>query len=153
MKKCSKCLLEKEYEEFYKRSDRETSNGLSSHCKKCIQKYKGCHYENNKYTHKARWQFTKSAANRKGALLTITQAQYVELISKPCHYCNESIEKEVGIGLDRQDNSRGYHIDNVVTCCGRCNLGRQDLFTPEEWKVMIDALKQYKTSVVSASCL
>jgi len=30
-------------------------------------------------------------------------------------------------GLDRIDNTKGYVIDNVVPCCGHCNLMKRGM--------------------------
>ena len=30
-------------------------------------------------------------------------------------------------GIDRLDNSKGYTIENSVTCCGRCNSAKNDM--------------------------
>ena len=41
-----------------------------------------------------------------------------------------------GYHLDRKDNSKGYLKDNVVVCCVRCNRGKLNNFTYEEWYAM-----------------
>lgn len=43
---------------------------------------------------------------------------------KPCHYCGYAI---FTIGLDRIDNSDGYRIGNVVSCCSLCNRSKNNL--------------------------
>lgn len=52
--------------------------------------------------------------------ITITEDDFHKISALPCWYCNE----EVGNyrGLDRQDNNRGYHIDNIVASCSKCNV-------------------------------
>lgn len=30
-------------------------------------------------------------------------------------------------GIDRVDSSKGYEFDNIVTCCGDCNLMKRDM--------------------------
>src|SRR6266478_4605910 len=62
---------------------------------------------------------------------TIPEDSYKSLIIKPCYYHNGSLS-DTGIGLDRLDNSRGYHVGNVVPCCGVCNFVRGNKFTPAE---------------------
>lgn len=56
------------------------------------------------------------------------------LILDNCHYCG--IEPSNTIkrkrcsdsfkynGIDRVDNTKGYSIENCVTCCGECNMGK-----------------------------
>lgn len=46
--------------------------------------------------------------------------------------------------LDRKDNSRGYDIDNVVVCCGRCNYAKGSHFTHDEWKKIGIVIKGFK---------
>lgn len=54
-----------------------------------------------------------------------------------CHYCYKSIswKKHGGTfyNLDRKDNSVGYIAYNLVTCCGKCNKGKRELYSYEEW--------------------
>ena len=139
---CTKCKGKPQpTENFYRRSDRD---GWEPWCKKCTKKKKKRHYEQSKCTLKGRWAYAKSYAKDRGWKLSLTEAQHGELISKPCNYCKTSLEKEVGIGLDRLDNTKGYELGNVVPCCGPCNQGRSDRFTPQEWQVMIDALIKFR---------
>ncbi len=61
-----------------------------------------------------------------------------------CHYCGAEISwseyntnvNGAAYNLDRKDNSKGYEIGNVVVCCKRCNYGKADRFTYEEWVEM-----------------
>lgn len=77
-------------------------------------------------------QYKRGAEKRKHEFL-ITREKLKELIQQPCSYCgteNSNVlytkykETEYLLhynGIDRKDNSRGYHSDNVVTCCSVCN--------------------------------
>jgi hypothetical protein len=67
----------------------------------------------------------------------LTFEQFLELTAQPCTYCGRPPETSawngkmngafVYNGLDRVDNDLGYTLDNVVACCGRCNLMKRDL--------------------------
>lgn len=75
---------------------------------------------------------------------TLSLEEYCSLISKNCNYCDGDISKETGSGLDRLDNNKGYTLDNVVPCCKVCNGARNAYFTPEEWKVGIKAILDFR---------
>jgi hypothetical protein len=75
----------------------------------------------------------KNASKTRGLGWDLTEEQFVELNSRPCFYCGNRLP-ETGSGLDRIDNSKGYAIDNVASCCEDCNKARGDRFTSEEMK-------------------
>lgn len=58
-----------------------------------------------------------------------------------CHYCGGPVswamynvnKNGFSYNLDRKDNSLGYTKSNVVVCCYRCNSGKGDQFSYEEW--------------------
>ena len=63
-----------------------------------------------------------SNALKRGQDITITYDQLKDLIADSCHYCGAYDDPNgVRIGLDRIDNSEGYHIFNVVPACTTCN--------------------------------
>ncbi len=78
---------------------------------------------------------------------SITYDQFAMLAKMTtCHYCGGSVGRVVhgntsrGCGLDRKDNSRGYSVDNVVSCCGHCNRVKGFLLTYEETVTIIGTL-------------
>jgi hypothetical protein len=97
---------------------------------------------------KRRFRVVKRLAAKKHMPCTITLTQYTNLLSKPCYYCGRSLFGEYGVGLDRIDNSHeiGYRINNVLPCCSECNKGKNEFFTVEEFKIMIQALLKYRKS-------
>ena len=58
-----------------------------------------------------------------------------------CHYCHAGItwtkfnvtKHGNAYNLDRKDHTKNYVKENLVVCCARCNWGKQDQFTYEEW--------------------
>lgn len=83
----------------------------------------------------------------------LTKKQFRNLILKNCFYCfkapsNKCITKSGDYlhynGLDRLNNDKAYRIDNVVPCCYECNSIKSNLFSPEETKVMVRALSQFR---------
>jgi 5-methylcytosine-specific restriction endonuclease McrA len=67
----------------------------------------------------------------------LTKDQFKDLTSKNCHYCsNKPLQKYckhptdrpyVYNGIDRIDPSKGYSIENCVTCCWLCNRAKGDM--------------------------
>ena len=51
---------------------------------------------------------------------------FIKIATSKCSYCGaEPRETGYGVvcnGIDRIDNSRGYTLDNVSSCCTRCNI-------------------------------
>lgn len=92
--------------------------------------------------HRCRWQ-----ARSRGHLWELTFEQWTSIVKDPCHYCNadtSSITK--GSGLDRKDNSVGYIVGNVVSCCYTCNMIKGTMLTYDEALVVLSTLKQYRAS-------
>lgn len=75
---------------------------------------------------------------------TLTFEEYAKLIAEPCTYCKLPNMETYGTGLDRLDNKRGYHLDNVVSCCPECNIVRNSIFTPDEMMLLGMAVRQIK---------
>ena len=83
----------------------------------------------------------------------ITYEQFVKLIEYgKCHYCWTPLRwAEYAVGkngaayqLDRKDNSQGYVLHNLVTCCWRCNQAKGSRFTYEEWWAMTKYFRESK---------
>jgi hypothetical protein len=89
-------------------------------------------------------RFKKSirAAKARGIEWTLTLDEFVSISSQPCYYCSNDFCRpvEIGSGLDRLDNSKGYVMGNVVPCGKDCNTLRMNILTPEETKVAIKAI-------------
>jgi hypothetical protein len=134
-KKCSACKKIKDVSFF--NSDASRKDGYLGRCINCI----------TDATKKPliRFNRAKSQANERGVNFNLKKSDYTEIINKNCYYCNvKTIGFEAGCGLDRIDNFKGYTIDNVLPCCGRCNKFRGDNVTAVEFKVMSDALIKYR---------
>lgn len=59
---------------------------------------------------------------------TLSKEDFASLRQQVCTYCQGPLP-ELGVGLDRLDNRRGYTLANVVPCCTDCNLVRGDRLT------------------------
>lgn len=79
------------------------------------------------------WEKVRANAKRVGREVTITFEQYVSVRRDArCFYCADPL-RPGSAGLDRVDNARGYHADNVVACCPMCNDARGHLISVEEF--------------------
>lgn len=97
-------------------------------------------------TPKGRHKFMRNTARKRNLEVTISLNEYIVLIEMPCYYCSGEMNTPsvAGIGLDRIDNSKGYHIDNVLPCCTACNVIKSDYLTVEETKIAIDAVLKFR---------
>jgi len=141
VKRCSKCGEEKPATLEYFHGDSSRKDGFRHDCKMCRKS----HYEANKevfaerdkiyyeanreaileqkkvYDHTSKGKFgrIKRSAKQRSIHFSLPFKLYEgKLWGKPCHYCGCDIEVT---GLDRKDNSKGYTLDNVVSCCWGCN--------------------------------
>ena len=72
----------------------------------------------------------RRTAEKRGLTFNLTKEQVNKLIFSKCFYCgrtgvNNGSRAWRGIrcnGIDRKDNSLGYSIENVVSCCKECNM-------------------------------
>ena len=68
-----------------------------------------------------------------------------------CHYCGDRVAwakfngGNKAYNLDRKDNDLGYLKSNTVVACGRCNRGKADRFSYEEWVCMAAALQKMRS--------
>jgi hypothetical protein len=77
----------------------------------------------------------KANARHRGLSWELTEEQFRELTQFPCHYSGElpstvlksRCEEYTYNGIDRVDNTKGYTIENCVTCCHAINLMKLDL--------------------------
>lgn len=81
----------------------------------------------------------RSGAKRRNIEFNLDKEDFEKLISQKCVYCNiepqTTIKKISGSysynGIDRVDNSKGYTLDNVVTCCETCNRAKLQMSKEE----------------------
>jgi 5-methylcytosine-specific restriction endonuclease McrA len=75
--------------------------------------------------------YQKSAKFRNHSF-TIKFEDFIKLTQQDCYYCGEKPIQLCAVnsstfvynGLDRVDNNKGYEIDNVRTCCKKCNRSK-----------------------------
>jgi hypothetical protein len=69
--------------------------------------------------------FYKHGAKTRNLSFTLSDKDCIILFSKKCYYCG-FLNEELGIGIDRTDNSKGYIKSNCVPCCSQCNIMKRD---------------------------
>lgn len=126
-KSCSICKIEKPLDEFYTTSQRGKTIHIS-HCKDCNR-------EKDRLP-KNRFSRLRAQCRRFGMPITLTVEQFTDLVSKPCHYCGQSLEESAGSSLDRIDRARGYEPGNAVPACWLCNHSKGTTFDEFEQRVL-----------------
>lgn len=95
----------------------------------------------NKTKPSYRMNKAKQRSKQRGIEFSLTLEEYSRLINDPCFYCEGKLGMvQMGTGLDRIDSAKGYAIDNVLSCCGKCNMIKGETFTVEETKAAVKAI-------------
>lgn len=112
------------------------------HYKKYSEKYRT--YER---TPNRRYKRHVAFCKRENIPFAISFEKWVSLIeNNECYYCHSSLPTN-GIALDRKYPDVGYFIDNVVPCCTNCNLTKGDRYRYFEFKIMMDALNEFRKTI------
>lgn len=111
-----------------KRSDAYKSSCGCDHIKAVIDSNRGRKLPNDKdRLLRHAYRNYVGSANQRGLVWDISFEYFSKWVLYPCGYCRGmDIRKLNGMlmycnGLDRIDNSKGYIVDNIMPCCGRCN--------------------------------
>ncbi len=84
----------------------------------------------------------------------LSELEFYQITQKPCYYCGQLpslIRKGAGIGhdfvyngLDRVDSNKEYTIDNVVPCCKRCNIAKNNMTKQEfyDWIKRVNSMAE-----------
>jgi hypothetical protein len=87
----------------------------------------------------------KFGAKRRGREWDLSTEEVEALFKGNCHYCGRPPMQArrhpaenggyVYNGIDRVDNTKGYVVGNVVSCCSKCNRAKTDMTFDEfiEW--------------------
>jgi len=65
------------------------------------------------------------SAKRRKKRFSLSFDEFKLFFEIPCNYCGTITEGI--IGLDRVDNNIGYIINNCVSCCKTCNIGKNNM--------------------------
>lgn len=74
----------------------------------------------------------RSSASSRNLKFELTRTEFKEKTQQICYYCGKSPEQKfkrgtsiyIYNGIDRQDNSGGYAMENCVSCCKECNIAK-----------------------------
>jgi len=87
----------------------------------------------------------KNSAKVRGLCFDLTFEQFMAFWQNNCYYCGDKVET---IGLDRVDNSKGYFLGNIVSCCWSCNHLKGSL-GESEFLNMCGKIVKFKNSVIA----
>ena len=76
----------------------------------------------------------KCSAKKNKREFTLTENQFMSIIKSNCFYCGANLSNSTNHivknlhynGIDRIDSSKGYTIDNTVSCCKMCNIAKHN---------------------------
>nr|BDD46175.1 hypothetical protein 12 [bacterium] len=131
-KKCKCCGHIKGETDFYKRG----SGKRRATCAICYKKRKRVLEARPELRFKA----YRRSAKRRDIPFDLTLIQFKKFENKPCRYCGGKVYP---ISLDRIDNDIGYVIDNVASCCFRCN-SLKHVFDEKEFLEQIVAIYEFQ---------
>ena len=95
-------------------------------------------------------------AKKRGFCFNLTETEFLRICSSKCYYCgiepfcSRKSRRNNGSfiynGIDRLDNNKGYTLENSVSCCYKCNIGKYTQTKEEflEWikKVYLHSVAQ-----------
>lgn len=103
------------------------------------------------------WDYRKTA-RRRGIDFDLTADQIADFVFAPCFYCGDEPSNKAKVkgrgrlpdynGMDRVNNDIGYRVDNIVTCCRKCNECKQAM-TLEDFLTWIDKIAARKQTILS----
>jgi len=123
-KVCSVCCIQYDITDFIGLKNKQTKT-----CKKCRDQNKKQDKLRDKEKrnllaktniNQAFRSYMKEAGRRK-IEFQLTKEVFCDIIKKKCHYCGEMNEEKTFNGIDRCDSTKGYFLENCVTCCSLCN--------------------------------
>lgn len=93
----------------------------------------------------------KLNAKSRGFEFNIDFDYAVSILKSDCHYCGiepsntymKSYYNATYNGIDRVDNTKGYEMDNIVSCCKMCNIAKNNN-TEEYFLQWVKRLSEYQ---------
>lgn len=120
-KRCCVCKKVKSVGDYYKDSSKVA--GYEANCKACKLPVK--------MSKQGMYTKYKTGSVKRNIDFDLDKETFIKLIQSPCHYCGKKVKCELDTssfnGVDRVENDKGYHKDNVVPCCSTCNFAKHTL--------------------------
>lgn len=99
------------------------------------------------------YNLLKTQARLRNIPVSISFEEFLFLTEvKICKYCGgpvkwhpHSRQGSSAINLDRLDSNKGYDFDNVAVCCFKCNDKKSDWLTGDEFQLVSDLLRIYRS--------
>jgi len=98
----------------------------------------------------------KRGARYRNLVWQLTDDEFDSLTAGNCFYCGQSPSKEkvtrgqngsfIYNGIDRKDNTQGYIMDNVVTCCHVCNRAKRAMLF-DDFVTWLNQLSEYRSTL------
>ena len=89
----------------------------------------------------------KSAAKSRNKIFNLTKEEFSSFWQQPCEYCGDDIDT---IGIDRIDNSIGYEVTNLKSCCQMCNYIKKEN-TLEYFKEQVIKVINHSTNPITTT--
>lgn len=100
----------------------------------------------------------KSRAKKMNLPFILTDIEFFNLTQQACHYCGVEPHRSsitsgshfygdfIYNGIDRIDSNLGYTLDNSVSCCWMCNMGKVDS-NYNDFINHLDQITKYRSSL------
>ena len=140
---------------FMAQGKKQKKNGDKSYsyCRTCVAKksrnrrknHKDCYSSNETF----RFAIYKAQAKKRDLEFKLSKRKAIELFNGVCFYCGyKSLDGSLN-GIDRVDSSQGYTIENVVSCCKRCNymkgaVEKKFCVSQGQWLKQIEKIYHYR---------
>jgi hypothetical protein len=96
----------------------------------------------------------KRTSKKRKKEFNLTKGQFRRFINDFCYYCGTEPRQKAKHprqkyellynGIDRLDSSKGYILNNCVTCCSICNYMKQSLYEEDFYLQLLRILKHRK---------
>ena len=115
-------LIDSGIEEYLEKNAKNARNWRDNNPEKVL-----LNNENKKQSPELQYNVYMRTANMKNLTFELSFDEYYEIVKKECYYCGEFSENKTINGIDRKDQTKGYLLDNCVSCCKMCNMMKKSL--------------------------